>query len=97
MNFYCVILFQYAILFVSISVCVRVLKSKSLSKEMQAKLLQGTPLQRELGRVLRRLEEVENERNAYRDAMVLACDTFLPEESLSESNWIDDVIDSVKF
>eukprot|EP00602_Paraphysomonas_sp_CaronLab_P008618 CAMPEP_0185034238 /NCGR_PEP_ID=MMETSP1103-20130426/23927_1 /TAXON_ID=36769 /ORGANISM="Paraphysomonas bandaiensis, Strain Caron Lab Isolate" /LENGTH=1383 /DNA_ID=CAMNT_0027570811 /DNA_START=129 /DNA_END=4277 /DNA_ORIENTATION=- len=51
-------------------------KAKSLSKDLQRKLLAGTPLQRELGRVSQRLEEVENERNAYRDAMVLACETY---------------------
>lgn len=56
-------------------------KAKSLSKDLQKRLLEGTPLQRELGRVTARLEELENERNAYRDAMVLACDVYAKEEN----------------
>merc|ERR1711939_613918 len=55
-------------------------KAKSLSKDLQAKLLAGTPLQRELGRVMKRLEEVENERNAFRDAMMLSCDMYAPKD-----------------
>lgn len=55
-------------------------KAKSLSKDLQRKLLAGTPLQRELGKMTARLEEVENERNAYRDAMVLACETYSQKE-----------------
>jgi len=55
-------------------------KAKSLSKDLQRKLLAGTPLQRELGKMTARLEEVENERNAYRDAMVLACETYSTKE-----------------
>jgi hypothetical protein len=51
-----------------------------LSKDLQRKLLAGTPLQRELGKITARLEEVENERNAYRDAMVLACETYSTKE-----------------
>ena len=58
-------------------------KAKSLSKDLQRKLLAGTPLQRELGKMTARLEEVENERNAYRDAMVLACETYSTKEVYS--------------
>lgn len=57
-----------------------------MSRDLHRKLLAGTPLQRELGRISARLEEVEHERNAYKDAMVLACDSFSPQP---QQSWLD--------
>jgi hypothetical protein len=60
-------------------VCVVLVQAKSLSKDLQRKLLAGTPLQRELGRVTQRLEEVRSHCLSCRvplapiDLIVLAC------------------------
>lgn len=34
-----------------------------------------------------RLEELENERNAYRDAMVLVCDTYAGKNDELNGSW----------